>query len=408
MAIGLLFAVLLAASIIFQQSAQVRPYDPDSAGSSGLLALRLWLEEMGHPLRVVNNNLWDTAPATPESARREVVDAAAIELLFVFPNAAPYTEDEAQQLQRWVRNGGTLVLIGPDALDGALSRAFGVFQHSEIGFASRDYQQQPLLPDSPAVVTQPGLRGFLDLEDAPDAAPIWASSSAHAEPGAEDAPMGDAHVARDVTAAVQQVGEGVVWHLSTHYDLTNSMLQNADAAYLVPAFLRTVAPGGMAAIDAYHLFALGAQSQTGEIGSVRDWLFRARMGQATLLLMVLVLLYLFLQGWRLGPALPVPAARRRREAAEYVEAMAGLQRRARQQAAVAAHFKQRLKVRLGRTHQLRTDLADADFVAQLRSANRQLSDEQINSVARLFQTLESNPSENQLIQAAREIDEIVS
>ncbi|MCB0087953.1 MAG: hypothetical protein KDE54_08570 [Caldilineaceae bacterium] len=75
---------------------------------------------------------------------------------------------------------------------------------------------------------------------------------------------------------------------------------------------------------------------------------------------------------------------------------------------MAAHFKQRLKVRLGRTHQLRTDLADADFVAQLRSANRQLSDEQINSVARLFQTLESNPSENQLIQAVREIDEIVS
>ncbi|MEZ4661615.1 MAG: hypothetical protein R2911_29035 [Caldilineaceae bacterium] len=62
--------------------------------------------------------------------------------------------------------------------------------------------------------------------------------------------------------------------MSTHHDLTNGMLQNEDAAYLIPAILRTVAPGGAAAIDAYHLFALGVQNQRGEINSVRDWFFR--------------------------------------------------------------------------------------------------------------------------------------
>ncbi|MEZ4661613.1 MAG: hypothetical protein R2911_29025 [Caldilineaceae bacterium] len=45
--IGLLFAVLAAASIFFQQGAQAPPYDPDSAAPSGLLALRLWLRRWG-------------------------------------------------------------------------------------------------------------------------------------------------------------------------------------------------------------------------------------------------------------------------------------------------------------------------------------------------------------------------
>ncbi|MEZ4661614.1 MAG: hypothetical protein R2911_29030 [Caldilineaceae bacterium] len=144
------------------------------------------------------------------SRRDGALDAAAIDLLFVFPNAAPYTEDEAQPLQRWVSEGGTLVLVGPDALDKALIDAFGVFQNSEIGFASRDYQQQPLLPAAPAVVAQPGLRGFLNLQDAPNAAPVLASSSARARPTDENAPSLEALVAQDVTAAVQQVGDGVV------------------------------------------------------------------------------------------------------------------------------------------------------------------------------------------------------
>ncbi|MCB9151512.1 MAG: hypothetical protein H6641_22385 [Caldilineaceae bacterium] len=85
-------------------------------GRSGLLALRLWLEEMGHPLRVVNNNLWDAAPATPESARREVVDAAAIELLFVVsPMPRPIPKMKRSSSSAGSAMGARWYSLGPDA-----------------------------------------------------------------------------------------------------------------------------------------------------------------------------------------------------------------------------------------------------------------------------------------------------
>ncbi|MCB9151511.1 MAG: hypothetical protein H6641_22380 [Caldilineaceae bacterium] len=41
-----------------------------------------------------------------------------------------------------------------------MSRAFGVFQHSELLALPAVIISNSLLPDSPAVVTQPGLRAF--------------------------------------------------------------------------------------------------------------------------------------------------------------------------------------------------------------------------------------------------------
>ena len=78
--------------------------------------------------------------------------------------------------------------------------------------------------------------------------------------------------------------------------------------------------------------------------------------------------YLLLQGRRLGPALPGPTASRPRAAAEYVTALAGLQRRLRQPRVVADHHRQRLKSAAGRLAQLPADLPDAEWLAQLQRA----------------------------------------
>lgn len=417
--VALLFATLLAASLFFRPEAPEQLYDPDSAAPGGLLALRLWLHEMGHPVHVATANLWTAAHSTPSaSGAARAVDAADVGLLFVYPNAAPYTEEEGAALHNWVSQGGTLVLVGPDQLDRVLVDAFGVAQNGALSFASAEYQPQPLLPDLPADMARSGLRRTLEIDGARPIAPVLASGLNRMAPAAAetDAPAADdastsnqeTPTFQNVTAAVQRVGDGTVWHLSPHLALTNDALEEQDAAYLVPAILRTVPPDTPAAIDAFHLFGLGVDADGGEIDSVRAWLLFSQIGRATLFGMALVLLYLILQGRRLGPPLPVQSASRRREAAEYVQAMANLQQRARQQPAVAAHLKQRLKTSLGRQQHLRTDLDDAAFVAQLRQGNRGLSNAQIDQIGQLLHLLNNSPTEEQLIHAVGQIDQILN
>src|SRR5690606_13969934 len=64
-----------------------------------------------------------------------------------------------------------------------------------------------------------------------------------------------------------------------------------------------------------------------------------------------------------------PTALRPREAAEYVVALAGLQRRMRQPRVVADHYRQRLKSGVGRIAQLPVDLPDDEWLAQLERSD---------------------------------------
>jgi hypothetical protein len=85
--------------------------------------------------------------------------------------------------------------------------------------------------------------------------------------------------------------------------------------------------------------------------------------------MVATLLFLLLQGRRLGPPLPGPTATRLREAGEYVTALAGLQRRIRQPRVVADHHRHRLKNAVGRLAHAPADLPDGEWLAQVRRAD---------------------------------------
>jgi len=373
----LLLGLLIVFALLQGEPPAERPFDLDSAGPGGLRALRLWLEEMGYTVEQTGNQTF-------------ALDAAS-DLLFVYPNAEPYTEDEALALERWVAAGHTLVLIGPERDETALQSRFGVQLDFGSDLARTVAQQQPLLPEADAELQHDTPdSATLDLAEAPQAVPVLAQ-------------------ANGPTVAVQALGEGTIWVLSLQHTLTNQALGARDQAMLVPALLRTVPSGGQVLFDTYHLYGpASADAQSGEITSLQDWLYRTPLGWATLFGLGATLIYLFLQGWRLGPALPARNEVRRREAAEYVQAMAALHRRAHQSEAVAHHHKRRLKLNLGRTLRINPTLPDREFVQRLQENDATIRETQVATISHLLHNLDQQPNEGALVRMVAEIDQILT
>lgn len=371
-----LLAVLVAFTVLQGEPAAAQPFDPASAAPTGLRALRLWLQAMDY--QVEGND----GPAFAIPA-----DCAAI---FVFPNQQPYTAEEADTLQRWVQAGGTLVLIGLAPFEAALLDRFLVEPGPSVAeFLVNVEQRQPLLPDLAAPLRINSEPATLDLTQIPAAVPVLLTADGQ------------------VTLALQRMGQGVVWHATLHHSLINEQLRDPAQATLVPALLRHAPAGGRIVIDTYHLWGADvAASQS--IHSLQDWLYRTSLGWAVLFSLAATLLFVFLQGQRLGPSLPTPETARRREAAEYVTAMANLLRRSQQRAFVADHHKRRLKRTLGRALTVRADLDDATFLHQVAQADQLLPPEAVQSLANILDALEDPRNEADLTQAVRQVDQMLA
>jgi hypothetical protein len=348
--------ILVVLAFLQNQPQNVEPYDPDAANSSGLRALVLWLEELGYPVTI---NHFDTAPSHTTA------------LYWVHSGASGlpdrYSERTVQSLSEWVESGGTLVLVGPAANFAQLIETFGGEQIETIaGMVSDVHQVQPFLPDTPSNWNTFFAANSLEFDEDRAIVPILA------------------HTNGDPVVALQFAGKGAIWHLTEDFALTNLNLRDERVASLLPAILRTVPEGAPVAFSTQHLSTFDPLlGETTTISTLQDWLYTTPFGQGTLLLVATLFVYLLLQGRRLGPALPAPTATRPREAAEYVKALAGLQRRIRQPRVVAEHHHQRFKSAVGRLAQLPADLPDGDWLAQLRRADL-LSEVTLDQVSELL------------------------
>ncbi|CAN5482161.1 DUF4350 domain-containing protein [soil metagenome] len=372
-----LLLLLVGFAALFSGANPARAYDLDGSGADGLRALRLWLEKMDYTVERMGNRHF----ALPED----------VSLLFVYPNFQPFTGEEATLLHDWVSNGHTLILIGPTDREAALMETFGVAIVFNDQFMQTATQQQPLLPASDATFRQFVTFSNLNLAEAPDAVTVLATE--------DQAPL----------VAVRRLGRGTVWHLTEDFALTNEQLHDKNVAALVPALLRTAATSSKLLFDTYHLYGADLQdSSDQQITTLQEWLYGTPFGWATLFTLGAILLYLILQGQRLGPALPMQNATRRREAAEYVAAMATLYRRAHQRQAVAQHHKRRLKLGVGRSSHISADLPDAEFIQRLVTIDTQLNDEQVQMIGQLLHNLDSQTNEGALVRMAAQIDEILA
>ena len=340
--IALLLAAILVVMAILQSRPQtVEPYDPGDTSSTGLRALVLWLEALGHPITI----------SVPRSGL-----PSGPGLLWIHPaaqlNSDAYSEADVALTYEYVRRGGTLVLVGPADSYTPLAQRFGVEQIQDLsGIIANVRQVQPLLPDLPATLESVYTTRALSFGNERAVIPLLA------------------HVNGDPVVAIQLIGDGVVWHLAEDFALTNLNLRNEQIAMLLPAILRTVPANAPVIFSTHHLVRYHpSENELATISTLQDWLYTTPFGQALLVIMLVLFVFLLLQGRRLGPPLPALTATRAREAAEYVTALAGLQRRTRQPRVVAAHYRQRLKSAIGKLAQLPADLPDAEWLAQLRRA----------------------------------------
>jgi hypothetical protein len=372
LALLLLFTVLQNAT-----TTATRAYDPTSAAPDGLLALHLWLTDLGYTVEETMGNTFQLPAIT--------------ELLFILPNAYLYTKEDAAAVEQWVIAGGTAVIVGPQPRDEELHAAFGVQLGTVTPLFFTVTPQQPLL----SAVTAMELTGelpALDLHAAPAAVPVLANAEGQ------------------VTAAVQRQGAGTVWHLSRHHSLTNAHLRDPAQAALSLAFLRQVRPGGTIRLDTYHLWGPTTAAAM-PVQTLQEWLYYTPWGWALLFGLVVTAVVLLLQGRRLGPPLPAQATVRRREAAEYVMAMANLARRARHRDVIAQHHKRRLKRLVSHRAHIDAGLNDDDFVQQLAARAPHSpaagTDATVAQVRAALQGLDQATDERALVEAVAAVDTLV-
>src|SRR5258707_3727007 len=118
------------------------PFSTHSSAVDGAMALRLWLEKLGHP--------------TTDLTSKPIVPGAEKTLFILDPDIG-YSATEAQTLQRWVRAGHTLILAGNISIINTLLKPFSIslqyfFPDSDIAYAVAPV---PIKPPTDKAVIQP-------------------------------------------------------------------------------------------------------------------------------------------------------------------------------------------------------------------------------------------------------------
>jgi len=373
---GILLGLLLLFAITQDSPEEARAFDLSSSAPNGLLALQLWFTEMGYPVQ--------------ESTGDDFLLPASATFLFIPPTNYRYANAEATALAKWIMDGGTAVIIGLHPGEQHLFEAFGVQPAESTPLFFTTKQQQPFLPPV-GEIELTGAYAGLDLTNAPAAIPLLAND------------------AGQITAAMQRYGEGTIWHFSDHHSFVNEQLRDPAQATLILAMLRNLADGSTIHFDTFHLWE-AAKNETFTVRTLQEWLYYTSWGQALLFAFAVTALFLFLQGRRLGPPLPAQAETRRREAAEYVIAMANLARRARHRTMTAEHHKRRLKRALGQRTQIDATVDDVRFIHQLAAneiAMTTIDRSIVQETKEILQQLTEAKTDQSLIEAVERIDQMV-
>lgn len=358
-AVALVVLVVAGIAIYGGQSGPPTPYASDSAASDGTLALYRWVTALGFNARRLD--------ATPRPA-------ADVRALFVLEPRAAFPASEAAATLRWVRNGGTLVLLedGGDAtLPAALHvsiRSLSTVPGLPIFSANpAPYGAAPVQP----LLAHPPLRGLNVTVTsgvygtAPGVVPVLGSGGLRAP----DARAGSRVARPDAANPVlvyERIGRGRVYAGSTPAVVTNGLIAVGDNRQLVPNLLAGIPPGAGVGFDDYHLVvhpvAAPAPATLGQALVSTGW------GRALLYALALVGAYVVLTGRRMGrPLRGVPE--RGRSLAEYVVSMAAIFRRAGLRTRVLALWQDDLRHNLAGTGGVRAR-SDQDIVDEAaRRAN---------------------------------------
>jgi hypothetical protein len=371
-----LFGVLIVFTIYGPGRNQVeqdsRIGSTHSSGSYGALGLQRWLQAMGYNAANLEYTEW----SIPD-------DTAA--LFVIAPREVPITDEHAEETLRWVREGGTLIIVEPEpqrllnanALLDQLQATVVISDDAEL--VERADAVQPLLNEPPVASVPVNTDTALEMER-DNYLPLLSTK------------LGD-------TLVGLQEGRGYVYLTSAYYPFTNDGLQEPGSGPLMLNLLARVPQGSTILFDEYHH---GFHTPP----TLRNVAFQRGWGWPALYAVLVCVMYILLTGRRFGRPIPLKADVTRRSSAEYVQSMAMLFRRAGKQDYVRQHYRKELKRRLAKPYGFVPADNDQSFIKELERYGGATTD-QAAQLQSLLSELQRPVSEEQLVRLVRAVDAFV-
>ena len=337
---GLFLALVIALVIVPPNAGKQPPLTVYSAQPEGGKALRLWLEALGYGV----TTLEDERYAIPR-------DVGTVLLL---SPSTPIGNAGLTELERWVRQGGRLVVAEGSYLSWPLLRRFDVTM-SAVANVTR---------------AVPASRGRLDsqIESIP-VSPRFEVQLSNRPVRPVSLLLGERDGAsepdrRPVLAARLPVDRGELVVLTVPELLSNSGLRTEASARLALSLIGPAAPAGRIAFDELHHGYGRIQGR-----STFTLLFDQAWGRVALLAGVIVLLFLIWRGRRFGRAVPV-FIDRGRSLGELVTSQAALYRAGGKRLFVAEHLARQLRHDFAQAVGLPADAPDEEIAARATTIGR--------------------------------------
>lgn len=370
LAIGLviLLSVITVAAAYQQNKSQTIPYLSTSTAPTGTLAFKLWLAELGYkPL--------EETPVVFQPPQD-------VKLILVAEPLILITDREWDVLDKWIEQGGTLILAG-DGIPAAYA-----FDHFDFSMKYLDEQADSLTAAAPLLLSPP------QTDLVPVASTLYLSS---ARTDFVTLLAADGH---PIIVSFEQ-GAGRVILSATAYPFSNRGLKDDPTASLALNLIALSAQKGRAWLDDWH-----HGIQTTAIVGPSQWLRRTSAGHALLFVAGVIFFALILQGRGFGRPIPLLNEIKRRGPLEHVTAVANLNRKAGHRADVLRQYHQWVKRHLGHRYRLDPSLPDEEYVAQLAKYNPALEKEKL---LHLLQRLnQKNVSESEMVKLAEEASKWIS
>ncbi len=367
LAIGLVAALALITVLAAAQQTQKVALPPLSSASTnpdGARALALWLDDLGYTVRDDADNFF----RIPQDAHL---------LLMLEPSIV--ADDEWGTMDKWVKEGGTLVVAG-DGFGTALATRHYTF--------TLDYLDNP----APVLIAQTPLFASPPLTGAANA-----QVQAYFETPRRDFVTHLAVGSRPVLVSFD-LGQGRVILSAAPYAFSNAGLKASGNPALVLNVISAARSSGAVWFDEWHHGVRPVQAQ---VVGPEDWLRYTPAGRSLLYVALILFLALLLRGRRFGRPVPLPTEVTRRAPLEYITAIANLGRRAGHRRAVLRQYHHRLKRQLGQRYRLDPTLRDPEYAARLAEYNPGLEAEALRGLLTRLQ--KSNVSENEMVQLAAEV-----
>ena len=362
--IGILLALITVTILATLQKGQagVIPYLSTSSAPDGTLALKLWLDELGYQAGTPSQTVFE-----PEQN---------IKVIFILQPIMPISEPEWKLIDKWVDNGGLLVLAGdtPEA-----RAAVDHFDFSMIytGTQINEAAVSSSLLNSPVITSK--IPSQVNMGFKTTRSDFVSLLSANGFP---------------LMVSFEQ-GRGRVILSSTPYPFSNQALKNDTNASLILNLIAFTSQKGNVWFDEWH-----HGFQSGSIAGPSQWLQHTPAGHAILFIVGTIFLALLLQGRGFGRPIPLPHEIHRRGPLEHVTAIANLNRKAGHANEVLKQYHHHVKRHLGQRYRIDPSMDDIDYVNTLAQHNSSIDREALlNLLKRLSQ---KNVGEAELLKLASE------